>query len=84
MRAAADAGCALESPSTSQGLERSPVDDRSGGGGGGDGKLLPGTFRGVFAVDGGRADYDEEGSDAPKNVETLRERLRQKDALRYA
>lgn len=33
---------------------------------------------------GGRVDYDEEGSDAPKNVEALRERLRQKDALRYA
>lgn len=29
---------------------------------------------------GGRKDYDAEGSDAPKNVEALRERLRLKDA----
>ncbi|CAM9660885.1 unnamed protein product [Ectocarpus sp. 8 AP-2014] len=80
-RAAADAGGAVESPSTSQGLERSPGDGRSGGGGG---NLLPGTFRGgcvASGMGGGRVDYDEEGSDAPKNVEALRERLRQKDAL---
>ncbi|CBN79788.1 conserved unknown protein [Ectocarpus siliculosus] len=81
-RAAPDAGGAVESPSTSQGLERSPGDGRSGGGGGGN--LLPGTFRGgcvASGMGGGRVDYDEEGSDAPKNVEALRERLRQKDAL---
>ncbi|CAM9766610.1 unnamed protein product [Ectocarpus sp. 4 AP-2014] len=82
-RAAADARGVVESPSTSQGLERSPVDGRCGGDGVG-GNLLPGTFRGgcvASGMGGGRVDYDEEGSDAPKNVEALRGRLRQKDAL---
>ncbi|CAM9406644.1 unnamed protein product [Ectocarpus fasciculatus] len=82
--AAADTRGAVESPPTRQGLDKSPVDGRSGSGGGG--KPLPGTFRGgcvASGMGGGRVDYmyDEEGSDAPKNVEALRERLRQKDAL---
>lgn len=35
----------------------------------------------ALGLGGPREDYDAEGSEAPKDVEALRERLRQKDAL---
>lgn len=60
-----------------------PVDGKSCLGTGGNGTVSPSNAQGLLGSNGvPRGGVESDGWDAPKNVDALRERLRQKDLIR--